>query len=605
MLRFCMAFLLGICAVTAPVFAQQAALVHGIAMNGAPKYAPDFKHFDYVNPDAPKGGTLRMAALGTFDSLNPFIIKGVPAGQVGIVYETLLASAADEPFSEYGLIAESVEVPADRSRVTFNLRPEAKFHDGVAITSADVVWSFETLRDKGAPFYRAYYADVKDVKAEGPRRVTFVFSQPNRELPLTLGQMPVLPKHAWVGRDFAETTLTPPLGSGPYKVTKVDTGRSITLERVRDWWGAHLPVNRGRYNFDVMVTDYYRDNTVAVEAFFAHKYDVRAEHVAKIWATGYDAPAVKDGRIIKAEIQNSLPVGMQAFVMNTRRPIFKDRAVRQALQYGFDFEWSNKTLAHGAYKRTGSYFENSDYAAKGLPTGRELEILNSLDKADIPPEVFTTSYKNPVTDGSGLARANLRTGIAILEAAGYKVGPDGIRVHASTGQRLAFEIVDNQPEFERWVLPYIGNLKRMGIEVRFRTVDTAQYSQMLQTFDFDMTVHSFPQSLSPGNEQRDYWGSAKADAEGSRNLIGVKNKAVDTLVDAIGRADTPDELKANVRALDRILLWNFYVVPQWYVNTWRVAYWNQFEKPAKQAPYDLGITDTWWAKPVPVVAPKK
>lgn len=568
--------------------------VHGIAIHGEPKYKAGFTHFDYVNPDAPKGGTLRLSAIGTFDSLNPFIVKGVSASDAGLVYQTLLTSSADETFTEYGLLAETVELADDRSSITFNLREAAVWSDGKPVTADDVVFSFETLTKKGAPFYAAYYTDVENVKAEGAKRVTFRFKKTgNRELPLIVGQMPVLPKHVWEKRDFTETTLDAPVGSGPYTVTKVDAGHSLTFERIKGWWGENLPVTKGRFNFDKVTIDYYRDTTVSVEAFFADRYDVRQENVAKIWATGYDAPAVKDGRIVKEEIVNGLPAGMQAFVLNTRKPVFADPAVRRALQYAFDFEWSNKAMAHGAYKRTASYFENSIYAAKGLPQGRELEILNQY-KDKLPPELFTTEYKNPVTNGTGDARDNLRQAMQILDAAGYTVQTDGTR--AKDGQRLTFEIIDNQPEFERWILPFIRNLKRIGITATFRVVDTTQYVARMNDFDFDMTVSGFGQSLSPGNEQREYWGSEKADTKGSRNLIGIKNPVVDALAEKVASAATQDELVATVKALDRVLLWGYYVVPQWHTNVWKVAHWDRFGRPAKPAPYDLGITDTWWSK---------
>ncbi len=568
--------------------------VHGLTVFGAPKYKADFKHFDYVNPDAPKGGTMRLSAIGTYDSMNPFIVKGVPAANIGMIYQTLLTSSSDEPFAEYGLLAESIEMPEDRSSVTFNLRKEAVWEDGQPLTADDVVWSFNTLMSKGAPFYSAYYSEVASATAENKHRITFKFKQAgNRELPLIIGQMPVLPRHYWDKRDFAKTSLERPIGSGPYKVYVIDPGHSITFERVKNWWGANLPVNKGRYNFDRLVIDYYRDSTVVVEAFFAGRYDVRQENIAKVWATGYDAPPVKDGRIKKEEIKNGLPAGMQGFVFNIRRPVFADREVRKALQYAFDFEWGNKAMAHNAYKRDYSYFTNSIYAATGLPTGKELEIL-SAHKDKLPPELFTQEYKNPVTDGSGDARANLRTAMKILDDAGWKVGPDGIRV--KDGTRLSFEIMENQPEFERWVLPFIRNLKRIGVEATFRVIDASQYVARMNDFDFDMTVSGFGQSLSPGNEQREYWGSEKADAPGSRNLIGIKNPVVDAIVAKITQSKTQEDLVASVKALDRVLLWNYYVIPQWYTDVWKVAYWNKFERPATQAPYDLGIADTWWAK---------
>ncbi|MCB1538737.1 MAG: ABC transporter substrate-binding protein [Rhodospirillales bacterium] len=578
-----------------PLHALAAEPVHGLAIYGAPKYQAGFTHFDYVNPDAPKGGTLRLSAIGTFDTLNPFIVKGVPADNLGLLYTTLMTGSSDEAFTEYGLLAESVEMPEDRSSVTFNLRKNAKWSDGQPVTAADVVWSFDTLMKDGAPFYASYYHDVESAKTETPTRVTFKFKRAgNRELPLIMGQMPVLPKHYWEKHDFTKTTLEPPVGDGPYKIASVDPGHSITYERVKDWWGDDLPVGKGRYNFDRITVDYYRDATVAVEAFFANRYDVRQEYIAKVWATGYDAPPVRDGRIVKEEIKNGLPAGMQGFIMNTRRPVFADRAVRRALQYAFDFEWSNKALAHGAYKRDYSYFTNSEYAATGLPEGKELALLEPF-RDRLPPELFTQEYKNPVTDGTGNVRDNLRQAAKILDDAGWTIGADGVR--AKNGVRLSFEIVDNQAEFERWVLPFIRNLKRIGIEANFRVVDTSQMVARLNDFDYDMTISGFGQSLSPGNEQRDYWGSAKADAPGSRNLIGVKNPVVDAMIDKIATAETREDLVAAVKALDRVLLWNYYVVPQWYTDLWKVAHWNRFGRPSAQAPYDLGIVDTWWTTP--------
>lgn len=582
-------------ALLAPLSAFAADAVHAIAMYGEPKYKADFKNFDYVNPDAPKGGTLRVSALGTFDSLNPFIVKGVPADNIALIYQTLLTGSNDETFTEYGLLAESMEVREDRSSITFNIRKEAIWSDGKPVTADDVVWTYETLIKKGAPFYAAYYADVETVKAEGEKRVTFKFKRAgNRELPLIVGQMAILPRHYWADKDFGATSLTAPIGSGPYTITAIDAGKSMTFTRIKDWWGEKLAVNKGRYNFDRIIVDYYRDTTVSAEAFFAGRYDVRQEYMAKLWATGYDAPAVKDGRIKKEEIKNALPAGMQAFVMNIRRPVFADRAVREAMQYAFDFEWANKALAHNAYTRDDSYFTNSIYAAKGLPAGKELEILNQY-KDKLPPEVFTAEYKNPSTDGTGNARDNLRKAMQILDAAGYTVGADGVR--QKDGKKLSFEIIDNQAEFERWVLPYIRNLKRIGINATFRVVDVSQYIARMNDYDFDMTISGFGQSLSPGNEQRDFWGSKKADEPGSRNLIGIKNPVIDELCEKIATAQTQEDLVASVRALDRVLLWNYYVVPQWYTPVWKIAYWDKFDRPETVAPYGLGYMDTWWLKP--------
>lgn len=572
---------------------------YGIAMHGDLKYPENFTHFDYVNPAAPKGGDFSYAAIGTYDSLNPFIVKGVAAEGIGMIYQTLMAPSHDEAFSNYGSVAQTIDVADDNGNVVFTLHPQARWHDGEPITAEDIVWSFDTLMEHGAPFYRAYYADVESAAALDARTVKFTFSTTkNRELPLILGQLPVLPKHYWTaeGRNFNETSLAPPLGSAAYRVAKVDPGRSITYERVENWWAADLPVNKGQYNFDTITVQYYRDATVALEALFAGQYDFRQEYIAKVWATGYDNSVVNSGEIVKEEIANHNPVGMQAFIMNTRRPVFQDRAVRRALQLAFDFEWSNKQFAYGAYKRTDSYFENSELASRELPTGRELEILNQF-RDQLPEAVFTRPYTNPATDGMGNNRENLRKAIQILEKAGYKLGSDGIRVHEETGQRLSFQIIDNQPEFERWVLPFTRNLRRIGVEASFRVVDTAQYVERMVNFDYDMTVHGMAQSLSPGNEQMEFWHSSRADMPGSRNYMGIGDPVVDALVEMVINAPDREELVARTRALDRVLLWGYYVIPQWHINSWRVAYRNKFAKPDIQAPYALGAMTMWWVAP--------
>lgn len=568
-----------------------------ISLYGDIKYKSNFTHFDYVNPDAPKGGSLRLSAIGSFDNLNPYIIKGESAEGVGALTDvTLMTQSYDEPFSMYADLAESAERANDNSGITFNLYGKALWNDGKSITADDVVWTFNTLMKDGAPFYRAYYADVADVKAESPTRVTFTFkTNTNRELPLIVAQMPILPKHYWEGKNFAETTLTPPVAAGPYKISNVIAGRTLEFTRNKDWWGDALPVNKGRYNFNKITYSYYRDQNVALEAFFANEYDFQQENVAKLWQTAYNAPPVQDGRIIKQEIGNSRPVGMQGFIYNTRRPVFQDIAVRKALAYAFDFDWENKQFAFSSYKRTRSYFENSELAATGLPNDKELALLTPL-KDKIPPEVFTTAYNPPTTDGSGNNRANLKTAADILEAAGYKLGTDGIRVHEKTGTRLSFEFIDANPAFERWILPFSQNLKRIGVEARFRVLDSSQYINRMQNFDFDMTTNVFPQSDSPGNEQREYWTSEKADIAGSRNYIGIKNPAVDALVTSLISSQTREELVTSTRALDRVLQWNHYVIPNWFYNKWRLAWWSKLEHPAKLSGTTPAVVDTWWSK---------
>ncbi len=570
---------------------------HGIAIYGAPKYEPDFSHFDYVNPDAPKGGHLKLYALGTFDSLNNYIVKGIPASGLSLTYESLMEQSYDEPFSGAALLAESITVPKDRSYALFTLRPEAKWQDGQPVTPEDVKWTFETLMEKGKPFFKAYYANVERVEIPTPNQVKFVFNTTNNlELPLIIGQMPVFPKHYWTteGRDFAQTTLVPPVGSGPYKIANMKPGSSITYERDPNWWGKDLPINKGRYNFDNITYQYYRDQNIALEAFFAEDYNVRQENTAKLWATAYETDAVKTGKIKKEKIKNELPQGMQGFIYNIRRPVFQDIRVREALAYAFDFEWSNKQFAYDSYTRSHSYFSNSEMAAEGLPEGDELALLNQY-KDQLPPEVFTEIYTPPASDGSGQNRSNLAKAQSILEEAGYKLGPDGVRVN-DHGVRLEFEFIDNNPAFERWILPFIQNLKKIGVKANFRVVDPAQYQKRMTDFDFDMTVLSIPQSSSPGNEQREFWNSAKADIPGSRNYIGIKDPVVDALVEDIIMAQSREELVTACKALDRVLLQGYYVIPNWHMPAWRVAHWDYIKRPETPPDLDLAIADTWWSE---------
>lgn len=573
----------------------QAAPKHALTLyDEPPKYPANYKYFDYVNPDAPKGGVFRQAGFGGFDSLNPFINKGVSADDIGLIYDTLTRHSLDEPFTEYGLLAEKIEKAPDNSWVRFYLRPEARFHDGHPVTAEDVVFTFETLMKDGAPLYKAYYADVAEVIAEDARKVRFVFKHPgNRELPLILGQLAVLPKHWWAERNFKKGNLEIPLGSGPYRIADVKAGRSIRYERVKDWWGKDLPVNRGFYNFDTMVTDYYRDNTVALEALKAGQFDYWLETSAKNWATAYDVPAVQNGQLIKEEIANRNPTGMQGFIFNIRRPLFQDRRVREALGLLFDFEWTNKQLFNGAYTRTRSYFDNSELASSGLPDEAELKILEPL-RAQIPPQVFTDEYRVPVTDGSGIIREQQRRAYQLLQEAGWRI--EGDRMVDGKGQPVSIEFLLAQTEFERILLPYKRNLSDLGIDLVIRRVDVSQYINRLRSRDFDMIVGGFGQSNSPGNEQREYWHSSSADNPGSRNFIGLKDPAIDSLVDSLINADSRKSLVAHTRALDRVLLWGNYVVPNWHIKTWRVAYWNRFEHPKVTPLYDIGLT-TWWVKP--------
>ncbi|MDH3212788.1 MAG: extracellular solute-binding protein [Myxococcales bacterium] len=582
--------------VTAGGLAGAAAAVrHGLAMHGDLRYSADFTHFDYVNPDAPRGGEIRRAEIGTFDSFNPFIIKGNPATGVGLLYDTLMVHAADEPFSLYGLLAESVETPADRSWVAFTLRPEARWHDGRPVSPEDVIWTFRTLLEQGSPAYRFYYGSVAGVEKTGPRTVKFTFAPgENRELPLILGELTVLPKHYWAGREFDKTTLEPPLGSGPYRIGRFEPGRVVTYERVADYWGKDLPVNVGRNHFDVVRFDYYRDETVAIEAFKGGEFDLRVENNSKQWATAYDIPQVADGSIRKQLFPHERTAGMQGFVFNLRRERFRDPRVRWALAHAFDFEWSNRVLFYGQYTRARSYFDNSELAATGLPSPEERTLLEPY-RGRIPDEVFTTAYRPPATDGSGDIRGNLRKAVELLKEAGWEIR-DGVMTNAETGETLAFEILLVQPAFERIALPFVKNLKRIGVEARVRTVDTSQYRRRMDSFDFDMTVGSWGQSRSPGNEQRDFWSSAAADREGSRNWIGIRSPAVDALVERLIAAPDRESLVARTRALDRVLQWGHYVIPHWYIGSDRIVYWNKFGRP--EITPDQGVQlDTWWLAP--------
>jgi len=565
--------------------------VHGLAMHGDLRYPSDFTHFGYTNPDAPKGGSVRLSAVGSFDSLNPYILKGRKANSLGLVFDTLTESSGDEAFSRYGLVAVSMEVPEDRSWVIFNLRPEARFHDGSPITAEDVAFSLEMLKAKGHPFYRSYFGSVGKTEILGPHRIKFSFAGgENRELPLIVGELPILPKAWWETREFDKTTLEFPLGSGPYRIKQIDPGRSITYERVEDYWAKDLPVNKGRYNFDEIRIDYYRDSTVALEAFKAGEFDFRQENVAKNWATAYNIPTIADGRIIKEEIPHEQGTGMQAFVFNTRRDIFKDARVREALGLLFDFEWTNKNLFYGAYTRSASYFSNTELASSGLPQGEELAILERY-RDRLPEELFAQPFTLPTTKGDGNIRPNLRRALRLFKQAGWQL--KNKKLIDRDGQPMAFEILLVQPTFERVVLPYKRNLEKLGIDVSVRTVDTSQYKNRLDRFDFDMVVGSFGQSLSPGNEQRDFWGSAVADEKGSRNLIGIRHPVVDELIESVIAAPDRKSLVARTRALDRVLLWQHYVIPNWHIPMHRIVYWNKFDRPETPPRYGLGFY-TWW-----------
>jgi len=573
---------------------------HAVSLIGTPKYPADFQHFDYVNPDAPKGGLVRMADIGSFDSLNPILYRGESAAGLGLIYETLMQDSLEEPSTSYGLIAEWASYPPDFSSVTFKLRDEARWQDGTPIAPEDVVYSLE-INKAANPRMGLYYKNVAKAEATGQNQVTFTFDvKGNRELPMIMGQLTILPKHYWTGkdangnqRDPLKTTLEPPLGSGPYRIKQMTPGRTISYERVADYWGKDLPVNRGEWNFDTIRFDYYRDETVAFEGFKAGNLDYWQEASSKNWATAYDFAAVRDGLIKRQEVETERSQPMQCFVFNVRRPQFQDRRVRKAFALAFDFEWANKNLFFGQYARVGSYFQGTELAAPAdLPQGRELEILNEV-KDQVPPEVFTTVHTNPANNSPDDLRGNLRKAVQLLKEAGYEV-KDGVLIDTKTGKQLTVEFLLVSPLFERIVQPYIANLQRLGIKATLRMVDSAQYTRRLNVFDYDIVVGNFAQSDSPGNEQRDFWGSEAAGREGSQNLIGIKDPTIDKLVDYVIFAKNREELVAATHALDRVLLWNDFVVPQWFSPKVRIAYWNRYGQPAKLPGLTPGFMQVWW-----------
>jgi microcin C transport system substrate-binding protein len=585
----------GLVAFSGRARAQQGVIrTHALSLLGAPALPPDFPHWPWVNPEAPKGGEVALTAIGSFDSFNPFILRGTAAVGLTNLYDSLLQESADEASSEYAHLAEVIEIPADRMGVTFELRESARWHDGRPVTAEDVVFTFNTLRSQGRPFYRAYWSDVAEVVAESPRRVTFRFrTNENRELSLILGQMQILPRHFWEGRDFARPTLDVPVGSGPYRLERFEPGRTVTYRRVETYWARDLNTRRGVHNFDAMRYEYFRDVTVAFEAFKAGQIDFRTENIARNWATGYDFPAVRRNLVRRDEIRHELPTGMQAFVVNLRRPLFQDARVRQALIEVFDFEWLNANIFNGLYNRTTSFFSNSELASSGLPTGRELEILQRY-RGRIPETVFTTEHRLPVTDGTGNNREGARRALALLREAGWTVRDR--RLTNAQGQRFTFEILLNGASFERIALPYVQWLERLGIEARVRTVDPAQYQVRIDAFDYDMTVDVMGQSLSPGNEQRDYWTCDKARQNGSQNVAGICDPVIDELVELLITAPDREELIHRTRALDRVLLHNHFVIPQWHNRRFWIAFWDRFGRPERNPRYGLGF-DSWWIDP--------
>lgn len=567
---------------------------HAIAMHGEPKYAEDFISVEYISNNAEKGGAIVRSAIGSYDTFNPFTLKGSSAAGIGLLFESLTLGSSDEAFTEYGLLAKNIEWPEDRSWVSFTLRKEAEWHDGKKITSEDIIWTFNTLMEKGHPFYGYYYGDIKEVIKISEDKVKFIFAtNTNKELPLIVGQLPVLPKHYWENKNFDETTLDIPLGSGPYKIKSFDAGRSITYELNENYWGFKnniVPIKVGKDNIGTIRYDYYKDRGVEREAFKSGEIDFFSENTSKEWATGYNINAVKEGLIKKELISHENPQGMQAFAFNTRKEFFKDKRIRKALAYAFDFEWTNKNLFYGAYKRTDSFYENSELASYNLPSQDELKYLNPYIDI-LPKEVFNSKFENPYTDGSGFIRKELQEATKLIKDAGWTL-QDGKLVN-SKNEPFEFEILLVSPAFERIVLPFIDNLEKLGIKATLRTVDSSQYQKRIESFDFDMVVYTFSQSLSPGNEQRNFWGSDAADTNGSRNVIGIKNEVVDSLIEKLINAKDRQDLITITRALDRVLLWNYYVIPQWHISAYRVLYWDMFDQPKEKPKYSLGF-DTWW-----------
>ena len=572
--------------------------LHALALYGEPRYSADFTHFAYANPNAPKGGRFKTAAIGQFDNFNPFILKGIPAnGLNSYLFETLLTPSYDEAASHYGLIARSVTVSPNGpngQKITFHIRTDARFHDGAPITAADVQFSFDTLMEKGHPFFRFYYRDVEKVTTTDPSSVTFHLA-PNaaKELPLIIGsQLPILAKHFWQNHDFSEPLLTPPISSGPYRISDFAFNQRVIYTRDENYWGRHLAVNQGRHNFDTIHIDYYRDATVALEGFRSHAYDFRAENQAKAWAHGYAWDDVTNGFVIVEEIPHQIPTGMQGFVFNTRKTIFRDSRVRQALILLYDFAWANRNLFHNAYTRSTSYFSNSELAARGEPSPEEKQLLKPFAH-QLPPETLTSAYEAPVAHEKNGMRPLMREARRLLQDAGWSLNQQKM-THQKTGDTLQFEILLRNPQFERVVAPYIQSLKRLGIDARLRLIqDDSQYQKKLDDFDFDMVVSVFPASITPGNELRDLFSSQAADTSGSRNLAGIRHEAVDSLVERIITADDRAAVIVSVKALDRVLLWNHYVVPHWHIGYFRIAWWNMFSRPAIQPPYNLAL-DFWW-----------
>lgn len=581
---------------------------HGFALYDDLKYSKNFSHFEQANPKAPKGGTLRLMGFGTYDTLNPYTLKGIsPFNTPGqFIYgfselnETLLigtgsySPSGEEPQSAYGLIAESISYPKDIAWVEFQIRDYAHFHDGHEIDAEDVVFSFNTLIDKGHPRFQQKYINVQRVQAVNKKRVRFEFKQAGQRANiLRVGELPVLPKHFWSNKDFERSSEITPLLSGPYTIDQYQIGRTITFKRVPEFWGKSLNVYQGRYNFDRVIIDFYRDQSVAFEAFKSGEFDLFYDYTAKNWATAYDFPALHNGKVIKQEIKHRIPSGTQGFFFNTRNSLFKDRRVRKALSLMFDFEWTNKALFNSAYTRSSSIYPNSHFSASGTPSSEESALLTPF-KNQLPTELFTQSFNLPITNGNGRIRNETKQATALLKQAGWELNQTRL-IHNKTGEAFEFEILVRQAGIQRVLLPYIKNLEKIGVKATIRLLDAAQYKTRLDQFDFDMMTYVLSQGLAPSYEQRDYFHSSTSMINGSENYAGVNHPAVDAMIDHVLTATNPTQLKTAMRALDRVLLWQYYIVPNWHLNYHRLAYWDKFERPEMQPPYKLGV-ENWWSK---------
>lgn len=563
-----------------------------ISINAQPKYEKDFKHFEYADPNAKKGGTFKVSSVGTFDSFNSFTLKGNSAAGLSLIYDSLMTPSEDEASVYYPLVAQYIEVSPNNDWVKFYINPKAKFQDGKAVTAHDIKFTFETLVEKGTPLYKRYYMDVKNSEVVDERTIKFNFkSTNNKELPLILSQLPVLPKHFWQDKDFLKSDSVIPLSSGPYKIHKYEFGKFVSYKLDENYWAKDLNVNVGQNNFGVIQYDYYKDRSVTLEAFKAGEFDYRTENIAKNWATLYNGKNFDNGKIIKEEVKHEEVEGMQAFVFNIRNPLFKDRETRKALNLAFDFEWVNKKLFYNQYTRLDSFFANSELKSSGLPSKEELVLLEPF-RDELPKELFNTEFKNNKTKGDGKIRKELRTALKMLKKAGWKFEN---KVLVKDGRKFEFEILLGSNSMEKVLNPFIKNLKKIGIIAKLRVVDQVAYANKVKDFDYDMSVRIFRVSLSPGNEQNYFWGSKAADVKGSRNYIGIKSKAVDAMIEHIIRAKTRKELITATHALDRILLHSYYVIPNWYTPAYRIAYWNKFNKPKISPKYGLGVF-TWWIK---------